>query len=32
MMEDLEFRCRYPIWDTSALELIRNNVPFDFYR
>lgn len=32
MMGDLEFRCRYPIWDTSALELIRNNVPFDFYR
>lgn len=32
MMGDLEFRCRYPIWDTSAHELIRNNVPFDFYR
>ena len=23
MMGDLEFRCRYPIGDTSALELIR---------
>ena len=32
MMGDLEFRCRYPMGDTSALELIRNNVPFDFYR
>jgi hypothetical protein len=31
MMGDLKFRCRYPIGDTSALELIRNNVPFDFY-
>lgn len=32
MMGDLEFRCRYPIWDTSALELISNNVSLDFYR
>ena len=32
VMGDLEFRCHYPIWDTSAFELIRNNVPFDFYR
>jgi hypothetical protein len=31
MMGDLEFRCRYPIWDTSALDLVRHYVPFEFF-
>lgn len=31
MMGDLEFRCRYPIGDTSALDLVRHYVPFEFF-
>ncbi len=31
MMDDLEFRCRYPIGDTSALDLVRHYVPFEFF-
>ena len=31
VMGDLEFRCRYPIGDTSALDLVRHYVPFEFF-
>lgn len=31
MMGDLEFRCRYPIGDTSARDLVRHYVPFEFF-
>lgn len=31
MMGDLEFRCRYPIGDTSALDLVRHYEPFEFF-
>ena len=31
VMGDLEFRCRYPIGDTSAFDLVRHYVPFEFF-
>jgi hypothetical protein len=31
MMGDLEFRCRYPIGETSARDLVRHYVPFEFF-
>jgi hypothetical protein len=31
VMGDLEFRCRYPIGDTSAHDLVQHYVPFEFF-
>ena len=31
VMGDLEFRCRYPIGDTSARDLVRHYAPFEFF-
>lgn len=31
MMGDLEFRCRYPIGETSARDLVRHYAPFEFF-
>ena len=31
MMGDLEFLCRYPIGKTNAFDLIKSNIPADFW-